>query len=63
MYVHRALAYQAIHPCKVGKLVPTISRGNNVMAVTGVQLVAALIGKTVIMVTRIEPIALSAHHR
>ena len=36
MYVHRALAYQAIHPCEVGKLVPAISRGNNAMAVVGV---------------------------
>ena len=27
MYVHRVLAYQAIHPCcDVGKLVPVISR-------------------------------------
>ena len=31
MYVHRALAYQAIHPCEVGKLALVISRGDNAM--------------------------------
>ena len=65
MYVHRVLAYQAIHHCEVGKLLSAISRGNNAMAVVGVSLVAAYTGKTVIVVvvTRIEPTALTAHHR
>ena len=36
MYANRALAYQAIHPCEIGKLVTAISRGNNAMAVVGV---------------------------
>ena len=64
MYIHRALAYQAIHPCEVGKLVLAISQSNNAMAVVGVLLVAACTGKTVIvaLVTRIEPTALTAHH-
>ena len=35
MYVHHALAYQASHPCDVGKLVPAISRSNNATAVVG----------------------------
>ena len=36
MYVHAVLAYQAIHPCKVGKLVLAISLGNNAMSGGGV---------------------------
>ena len=32
---HHDQAYQSRHPCAVGKLVPAISRGNNVMAVMG----------------------------
>ena len=65
MYVHCALAYQAIHPCEVGKLALAISWGNNAMAVVGVYLVAACTGKTIIvaLVTWIEPTALTAHHR
>ena len=35
MYVHRALAYQAIQPYVAGKLIPAISRCNNAIAVVG----------------------------
>ena len=64
MYVHCALAYQAIHPCEVGKLVPAIGRDNNAMAMVGVQMVAACTGKSAIvsLVTEIKPTALIAHH-
>ena len=31
MCVQSALAHQAIHPFEVGKLIPTISRGNNAL--------------------------------
>ena len=36
MYVHSALAYQAIHPCDVGKFVLAISWDNIAIAVVGV---------------------------
>ena len=64
MCVQSALANQAIHPFVVGTLVPAISRGNNAWTVMGVELVAACTCKcNVALVTRVEPTALSAHHR
>ena len=65
MYVHHALAYKACYPCEVGKLVPAIRQGNNIMAVVKVQLVAACTGKNVLvaLVTRIKPTVLTAHYR
>ena len=61
MYVHRALAYQAIHPYEVGKMMPAMSRG----IVSWRWWVTACTGKTVTvaLVTRIEPTALTTHHR
>ena len=64
MCVKSALANQAIHPFGVGKLVPALSRGDNAFTVLEVQLVTVFTCKcNVVLLTRVEPTALSAHHR